>query len=503
MAATRIDLAHEPDFTAGPFTVLPRTRELVGPEGDRVVLEHRVMQVLIAIARVDGEIVTRDDLIETCWDGRIVGEDALNRVISRLRKALAKVGDGIARIETLHKVGYRLMLEAEPDAAPSSPLTTSRRQVLAASLAAILVGGVGIYAGTRNRAGISPEIMALLAQSRQLLGQETRDAQNQAIGLLKNVVGQAPAFADGWGRLALGYGLVSHTRLRAEAEVMRSRALAAAREALEIDQNNACAEIAVSVSLPCIGSYMERDQCQQRALKAEARNYDAIVCTANTLQFVGRNAEAVDLYRSLPDGPVTPADRNNMIRALWSAGLAEETDRELVRATSLYPTQISIWLTRLYIKLFSGDVGAAVALAHDTRNAPTGTFPDRVARFELLASALETRQEGQVDAATSMLRERAKICVYEAELSMRGLCALNRVDEAFVVADAYYFNEGYSIPDFTPDGGVSIKWRNTRQLFEPVTAPMRADRRFERLVARLGLAEYWDAAGSQPDYRRA
>lgn len=503
MAGNRIDLANEPDFTAGPLTVLPRTRELAGPDGRRTVLEHRVMQVLIAFVRAEGEIVTRDHLIETCWQGRIVGEDALNRVISRLRKALVKVGDGMVRIETLHKVGYRLMLDAELSPEPQSALKASRRQVLAASMASVLVGGLGIYAGTRGRASISPEIMSLLAQSRQLLGQETRDAQNQAIGLLKNVVGQVPTFADGWGRLALGYGLVSHTRLRAEADVMRSRALAAAREALAIDRKNACAEIAVSVSLPCIGSYMERDKCQQRALKAEPRNYDAIVCTANTLQFVGRNVEAVDLYRSLPDGPVTPADRNNMIRALWSAGLAEDTDRELVRATSLYPTQISIWLTRLYIKLFSGDVGAAVALAHDTRNAPTGTFPDRVARFDALAEAIETRGDRQVAKAADMLTERACICVYEAELSMRGLSALNRVDEAFAVADALYFSEGYSIPDFTPDGGVSMKWRGTRQLFEPVTAPMRADPRFERLVTRLGLAGYWDAAGPQPDYRHA
>ncbi|WP_144097001.1 winged helix-turn-helix domain-containing protein [Croceicoccus sediminis] len=503
MAANTIELAHEPDFTAGPLTVLPRTRELVGPDGDRIVLEHRVMQVLIAIARVDGEIVTRDDLIETCWNGRIVGEDALNRVISRLRKALARVGDGAARIETLQKVGYRLVLgdTVETPLAPEG--SVSRRQVLAASLALAVLGGAGIFVGKRGRERISPEILALLEQSRQLLGQETRDAQNQAIGLLKNVVGEVPGFADGWGRLGLGYGLVSHTRVRAEADVMRTRAMAAARQALELDPGNACAEIAVSVSLPCVGSYLEREQCQQRAMKVEPGNYDAIVCTANTLQFVGRNGEAVALYRSLPDGPLTPADRNNMIRALWSAGLAEDAEREMVEAASLYPTQISIWLTRLYIKLFSGDVGAAIALSHDTRNAPTGTFPDRVARFETLAAALQTREPEQVKKAAQMLRERAKICVYEAELSMRGLSALDRVDAAFEVADAYYFSRGYRVPDFTPDGGISLDRRNTRQLFEPVTAAMRADPRFGRLMAELGLDEYWAASGSRPDYRLA
>ncbi|WP_297695100.1 hypothetical protein, partial [Phenylobacterium sp.] len=47
------------------------------------VLEPRVMQVLVALARERGEIVSRDDLIASCWAGRIVGEDAINRCTFR------------------------------------------------------------------------------------------------------------------------------------------------------------------------------------------------------------------------------------------------------------------------------------------------------------------------------------------------------------------------------------------------------------------------------------
>ena len=32
-----------------------------------------------------GAIVTRDELTMSCWDGRVVGEDAINRILSRLR----------------------------------------------------------------------------------------------------------------------------------------------------------------------------------------------------------------------------------------------------------------------------------------------------------------------------------------------------------------------------------------------------------------------------------
>ena len=59
----RIDLAHAADFTLGPLTVRPSTRE-VDRDGAIEVLEPRVMQVLVALARAGGAIVSRDDLIQ-------------------------------------------------------------------------------------------------------------------------------------------------------------------------------------------------------------------------------------------------------------------------------------------------------------------------------------------------------------------------------------------------------------------------------------------------------
>ena len=44
------------------------------------------MQVLVALARRRGQVVSRDQLIETCWAGRVVGEDAINRCIAKVRR---------------------------------------------------------------------------------------------------------------------------------------------------------------------------------------------------------------------------------------------------------------------------------------------------------------------------------------------------------------------------------------------------------------------------------
>lgn len=102
-----VDLASEADFRLGDLKVCPSTRE-VEQDGQREMLEPRVMQVLVALCQAQGRVVSRDDLIARCWEGRIVGEDAISRAIWRLRKlAEADQGENFS-IETIPRVGYRL-----------------------------------------------------------------------------------------------------------------------------------------------------------------------------------------------------------------------------------------------------------------------------------------------------------------------------------------------------------------------------------------------------------
>lgn len=104
----QIDLATTAPFRIGALQVEPALRR-VSIAGPPETLEPRVMLVLVALARAEGRIVSRDQLIEQCWDGRIVGEDSINRVISRLRKLAVAHGDTLFSIETISKVGYRLV----------------------------------------------------------------------------------------------------------------------------------------------------------------------------------------------------------------------------------------------------------------------------------------------------------------------------------------------------------------------------------------------------------
>jgi DNA-binding response OmpR family regulator len=73
-AVAHVELGREPEFALGGIRIRPAHCELVGA-GWSETLEPRVMQVLVALTRAGGEVVSRDDLIEACWEGRIVGED--------------------------------------------------------------------------------------------------------------------------------------------------------------------------------------------------------------------------------------------------------------------------------------------------------------------------------------------------------------------------------------------------------------------------------------------
>lgn len=92
-------------FELGMLRVLPATREVVG-DGGTDVLEPRVMQVLTVLARKRGSVVSRSVLLNECWGGRAVGDDAINRCIQALRRlALARGGFSIRTVKGL---GYRL-----------------------------------------------------------------------------------------------------------------------------------------------------------------------------------------------------------------------------------------------------------------------------------------------------------------------------------------------------------------------------------------------------------
>ncbi len=99
-------------FRLGEWEIQPRRGALT--QGDEEVRpEPLVWRVLLVLAARDGELVTKDELIEDAWGGRIVGDDAIARAITQLRRALGDDSRAPRFVETLQRRGYRLMQPVE------------------------------------------------------------------------------------------------------------------------------------------------------------------------------------------------------------------------------------------------------------------------------------------------------------------------------------------------------------------------------------------------------
>lgn len=92
-------------------------------DGKPLELDRSSYDVFLALLRHAGEVVTKDELLEAGWPGRVVSENSLAKAVSRLRRALGTDGEALRAV---HGYGYRLAAavhfrSAPEDAVPAHP----------------------------------------------------------------------------------------------------------------------------------------------------------------------------------------------------------------------------------------------------------------------------------------------------------------------------------------------------------------------------------------------
>lgn len=137
-------------FQIGEFEVRPLDGTICG-NGKSRHLQPKVMQVLQCLADSAGHTVDRRTIMDEVWADAVVGDEALNRCVSEIRAAL---GDDSAKpryVQTIPRIGYRLLQQASPlvePAAPEAPPAlprTRRRLVAAVSIAIISLAALLVY----------------------------------------------------------------------------------------------------------------------------------------------------------------------------------------------------------------------------------------------------------------------------------------------------------------------------------------------------------------------
>jgi DNA-binding winged helix-turn-helix (wHTH) protein len=91
-------------------TLDPDRREL-RRASEPIAVEPQVLDLLIRLIRNRDRVVSKDDLIASVWDGRIVSESTLTSRINATRKAIGDSGEEEELIRTIARRGFRFVGE--------------------------------------------------------------------------------------------------------------------------------------------------------------------------------------------------------------------------------------------------------------------------------------------------------------------------------------------------------------------------------------------------------
>ena len=196
---------------------LDRTlRELV-VDGRRTRLADKPFRVLVALADAEGAVVTRDALRAVLWsdDTFVDFDNNLNSAVATLRQALGDSAKAPRYIETIPKVGYRLLLPPVVERTePPVVSTRSRAAIGVAASLTLLIALAAAYAAFPWRtapaspAGPDPGVAAVSREARAhfergayLRGQflathEAPDLLIRASAAFEEALGIEPRFAD-------------------------------------------------------------------------------------------------------------------------------------------------------------------------------------------------------------------------------------------------------------------------------------------------------------------
>jgi TolB-like protein/DNA-binding winged helix-turn-helix (wHTH) protein len=94
--------------------------------GEAVHIEPQVFDLIVHLVRNHDRIVSKDELIETIWNGRIISEAALSSRINGARRALGDNGNDQLFIRTLHKRGFRFVGDVQAIEAPKADSEVAR-----------------------------------------------------------------------------------------------------------------------------------------------------------------------------------------------------------------------------------------------------------------------------------------------------------------------------------------------------------------------------------------
>jgi DNA-binding winged helix-turn-helix (wHTH) protein len=461
-----------PEFELGPLIVRPRERLLQSSTAS-VSVEPLVMQLLLALTRRAGKLVTRGELFEVCWGSSAVGDDSLNRIVAVLRKALQEVGANAVAIQTIPSAGYVLRIPGKQaiDGDAADKESDAHRAIASAY--------------DSWRLGLPEPDHVRLEQLRGARASEPDNAR--LLGMLALLCRHAAEYG--------GPGTASSYVAECES---------AARRAIAIDSGQPEALTALASIVPLYGGWSE---ARRRLVAVLSAHPDHLIATQDlaTLEMAtGR----VRVSKMLRDGliarePLSATLCYKSVYQHWSIGDLAGMDHVADRAIQLWPTHPAVWMVRLWTLAFTERVPAAVAMLEDRIARPSIPGPALTFFRYVLHGAAHRNSDELVKVGEACLSH-AQTGPANAMAAMFALGLLNRHEELLELAESYYLRDGAGpVPVRHTDAELSLNEQHrrlTQVLFTPVFVNVRGESRFMSICDRVDLTRYWEENALTPDF---
>jgi Tol biopolymer transport system component/DNA-binding winged helix-turn-helix (wHTH) protein len=123
-------------------------------DGKAADLEPKAIRVLLYLIEHRDRAVTKEELVETIWEGTAVTDNALTRIVAQIRRELGDDARQPRYIQTLPTMGYRFIADVKVlRTADSPPLPTRRSQkrwLISGAILGLLIVAISGWLWTRR-----------------------------------------------------------------------------------------------------------------------------------------------------------------------------------------------------------------------------------------------------------------------------------------------------------------------------------------------------------------
>ena len=302
-------------FRLSEWVIRPDDGSVTSPTGTHR-LEPQLMELLVFLCSRAGEVIPKQEVLETVWGGRFVSDETVKGCFYQLRKTLGDNPREPRFIETLPKRGYRILVQPEP--LSGTPVSDAQELCL------------------KGRAALSE--------------QPSEASLKQARLYFERAIQAEPENAAALAGLARTYVLMVSLGLGRAAEFL-PRAKVAASRAHELDPHLADAHLALAVvRFLHDHDFASAERAFHLAVQQQPSDSLAHTWYAQFLASQNRHAEAIaEARQAVEADPLSLTARRELLNILFAARRYDETIAEAHQLLDINPSFPDVHLGMVWV----------------------------------------------------------------------------------------------------------------------------------------------------------